>query len=74
MSEESQELYAKELQKGIQDRDMNQWIDNFFKLVSRYVCGGGRDYQCLRCGYIFSAKDGDELSKKAVEHLRGNCN
>ena len=50
---------------------MNQWIDKFFELISRNYAR--REYRCLTCGYVFGSSNGDELSEKATEHLKGNC-
>jgi len=50
---------------------MNQWILKFFDLISRNY--GRREYRCSTCGYVFGSSDGDEMSKKATEHLKGNC-
>jgi len=49
----------------------NQWVSQFFELISKNYAR--REYRCLTCGYVFGSSNGDELSEKATEHLKGNC-
>ena len=52
----------------------NNWTLFLFKVVSQYGFGrGGRDYECLHCGHQFSSHTAEELSEKAIEHLKGKC-